>query len=235
MNTLYRFITLIVVLSPFIYCASTRSAQTQELKFSERISSSIDVLKAADSIPEQTIPEAVLNNAYGIAVIPNVVKGAFILGGRFGKGVLAIKRSDGNWSYPSFIEIGGGSVGWQWGVQSIDLVLVFKSEKSVDSIINGKFTLGASAAVAAGPVGRHAEAATNTQLNAEVYSYAKSRGLFVGASLEGTSLSIDKTANSTFYGSDTITANDILTNKISTVPPLASEFNELIETITIKK
>lgn len=216
-----------------LYCASTRSSQTQTLEYSERISGSIDVLESTDSIPEQTIPELVLKDASAIAVIPGVLKGAFVLGGRYGNGVMSVKLKDGNWSYPGFISIGGGSIGWQWGVESIDLVLVFKTAKSVDSLVNGQITLGATAAVSAGPVGRHAEAATNTQINAEIYSYARSKGLFLGASLEGSSIDIDQKANRTFYDSDSITVDNILTNNVKAVPPLATQFQQTIQDLTI--
>lgn len=223
-------ISLLITLQ-FFYCASTRSQQTHTLKYSERLSGSMDVLQSADSIPEQTIPDMVLKNARAIAIIPSVLKGAFIVGGRYGSGVMAVKLETGNWSYPSFISISGGSIGWQWGVESVDLVLVFKTEKSVDSLLNGQFTLGASAAVSAGPLGRHAEAATNTQMNAEVYSYARSKGLFLGASLEGTSLKIDNSANHDFYNSDSITAKDIFSNNVKNVPALATQFNQTIDKV----
>lgn len=225
----------VCIIIPLLYCASTRSQQTKAFKFSERISSSIDVLRAADSIPEKTIPDAVLKNAYGLVVIPDVMKGAFILGGRYGKGVISVKMNNGKWSYPGFISIGGGSVGWQWGVESVDLVLVFKNKKSVDSLINGQLTLGASASVAAGPVGRHAEAGTNTQFNAEIYSYALSKGLFIGASLEGSSLGIDEEANKVFYNSDKITLDNIFNNKVQSSPPIAAKFVQAIDSITGKR
>lgn len=221
----------ILIFLQLISCASSRSQQTQSLNYSERISSSIDVIKSTDSIPEQTIPDAILDNAYGLAIIPNIVKGAFIIGGRYGKGIITVKTDNGEWSYPSFISIGGGSVGWQWGVESIDLVLVFKSPNSIDKITEGKFTLGASGSVSAGPVGRHAEAATTTQLNAQIYSYARSQGVFLGASLEGTSLRIDDSANKTFYNSDTVTVQKIFKNDINPVPPLVKQFNQTLNDV----
>lgn len=211
------------------FCASTRSSQTRTLEYSERLSSSIDVLESTDSIPEQTIPELVLKNASAIAVFPGVLKGAFVLGGRYGNGVMSVKMKDGNWSYPGFISISGGSIGWQWGVESVDLVLVFKTAKSVDSLINGQITLGATTEVSAGPVGRHAEAATNSQINAEIYSYARSKGLFLGASLEGSSIDIDQNANRTFYDSDSITVENIFSNNVKTVPSLAAQFQNSIQ------
>jgi lipid-binding SYLF domain-containing protein len=223
---------VVFILLPSLFCASTRSAETRELKYAERLSSSTDVLRSNDSIPEKAIPDAVLKNAKGIAVIPNVVKGAFVLGGRYGKGVITTKINDTAWSYPGFISIEGGSVGWQWGVENVDLVLVFKSKDGVDSLISGKFTFGANIGVAAGPVGRHAEASTTAQLNAQVYSYARSQGLFIGASLDGTTLRTDESADHEFYNSKTVSQKDILNNKVVNVPKEARAFTRETERIT---
>jgi lipid-binding SYLF domain-containing protein len=160
-----------------------------------------------------------------------VVKGAFILGGRYGMGVVTKKINDTAWSYPAFVKIEGGSIGWQWGFENIDLVLVFKSRKGIDSLLSGKITFGAGIGAAAGPVGRHAEASTTSQLNAEVYSYARSRGLFLGVSLEGTTLRVDKTADREFYKSGPVDQNDILSNSVSSIPPEAETFRNETEKI----
>ncbi len=208
------------------------SRETRELNYAQRLSSSIDVLKSNSAIPEKAIPEAVLKNAKGIAVIPNVVKGAFVLGGRYGKGVISTKINDSSWSYPGFITIEGGCIGWQWGVENVDLVLVFKTSHAIDSLISGKFTFGAGIGVAAGPLGRHAEASTTAQLNAEVYSYARSQGLFIGASLEGSTLRTDITADHEFYNSNSLNESDILKNDIKNVPPDAVKFTREIEQMT---
>jgi lipid-binding SYLF domain-containing protein len=227
------FTTFILLLCSF--CASTSSRETRELNYAERLSSSIDVLKSNSAIPEKAIPEAVLKNAKAIAVIPNVVKGAFVLGGRYGKGVIATRINDSVWSYPGFISIGGGSIGWQWGVENVDLVLVFRTSHAVDSIVSGKITFGAGIGVAAGPVGRNAEASTTTQLNAQIYSYARSKGLFIGASLEGSTLRTDIAANHEYYNSDSLNQRDILKKDIKNVPPEAVRFTQEIERITGSK
>lgn len=114
-----------------------------------------------------------------------------------------MRQPDGSWSAPSFVTLTGGSIGFQAGVQSQDLILVFRSQKGVDSIVHGKFTLGADAAVAAGPVGRSAQASTDEQLRAEIYSYSRSRGLFAGVSLDGAVMTIDHRANQRVYGRNT--------------------------------
>jgi lipid-binding SYLF domain-containing protein len=151
-------------------------------------------------IPEESVPSNLLTEAQAIAVIPNVVKAGFVVGGRRGRGLIAVRTRDGSWSHPSFITLTGGSLGFQAGVQSADVILVFRSDKGVDSIVNGKFTLGADASVAAGPVGRSAQASTDEQLKAEIYSYSRARGLFAGVALDGTRLGIDNKSNQAVYG-----------------------------------
>ncbi|MDD3530330.1 MAG: lipid-binding SYLF domain-containing protein [Gallionellaceae bacterium] len=166
----------------------------------DRIEAATDILSKTIALPEQEIPPALLKNAQGIAVIPGVIKAGFVIGGSYGKGVLTVRSSDGRWSQPIFIKLAAGSLGWQIGAQSTDVVLVFKTRRSVEGLIDGTFTLGADAAVAAGPVGRRGEAATDLDLKAEILSYSRSRGLFAGVSLEGAKLDVDKTANTEFYG-----------------------------------
>jgi lipid-binding SYLF domain-containing protein len=158
------------------------------------------VLKEVMAIPAKRIPSDLLAKAQGVAIIPNVIKIGFIGGIRRGHGVLLVKDKEGDWSLPEFITLTGGSLGWQAGAQSTDVVLVFKSSKGVENIRKGTFTIGADAAAAAGPVGRNAAAATDTQMNAEILSYSRSRGLFAGVSLDGSNLEIDHRSNRDFYG-----------------------------------
>jgi len=141
---------------------------------------------------EQAIPPAILEGAEAVAIVPGVVKAGFLFGGRRGRGVLMTRTSDTTWSAPAFLTLTGGSFGFQAGASSTDVVLVFRNENSVQSLADGKVTLGGTVGVAAGPVGRNAEAATDGRLRAEVYSYSRSRGAFAGASLGGTSLSFDE-------------------------------------------
>ena len=176
-----------------------------------------EVLEEISAIPEKGIPPSLLHDAHGIAVVPGVIKVGFVVGGRHGRGVLLIRDDRGGWSNPVFVTLTGGSVGWQIGAQSTDIILVFKSGKSIDGIMNGKFTLGADAAIAAGPVGRRVEAATDAQLKAEIFSYSRSRGLFAGVSVEGAALQIDDDANADFYGKAGVRPGEIL--KGTDVPP----------------
>jgi lipid-binding SYLF domain-containing protein len=176
--------------------AATASARTEE----ETIRLSGEVLQQFLDLHIKEIPEALLAEAHGVAIIPNVVKIGLVLGGQRGRGVVIVRERDGSWRAPLFVTITGGSVGWQIGAQSTDFMLVFKSQKSVDGLLRGKFTLGADAAVAAGPVGRRAGAATDVELKAEIYSYSRSRGLFAGVSLDGSALQVDDAANASYYG-----------------------------------
>ena len=185
-------IALILLALSGTVCANTTPEQ--------RTRSATQVLKEMSAIPENSIPERLLAEAYAIAIIPDLTKAAFIFGGRGGKGVISRRMENGSWSNPNYINVGGGSWGFQAGVQKSDLILVFTSKGGVDSIIKGKFTLGADAAVAAGPVGRNVQASTDEKLKAEIYSYSRSKGLFAGVALDGTVIRIDRKANETVYG-----------------------------------
>jgi lipid-binding SYLF domain-containing protein len=176
----------------------------------ERVETAIKVIQGMVDLPEQGVPGWLLEKARGLAIIPNVIKAAYGIGGQFGKGIMMLKDDQGRWSHPCFIRLAGGSIGWQIGVQQADIVLVFKSEKSIENITQGKFTIGADASVSAGPVGRSAEASTDLELKAEIYSYSKSRGLFAGVSVRGASIMIDHEANSSFYGQPGVSAREIL-------------------------
>jgi lipid-binding SYLF domain-containing protein len=193
-----------------------------------KIDDSVEVLEQTMSIPEKGIPPALLNNASGIAIIPGVIKAGFILGGRYGRGILVIRDKDGSWSDPVFISITGGSIGWQVGVESIDIILVFKSSRSIKGILRGKFTLGADASIAAGPVGRQASASTDILLKSEIYSYSRSRGLFAGLALEGAALQINYDANEAFYGKEHALPSDIVGNKTLSAPPVVDRLKKLL-------
>jgi lipid-binding SYLF domain-containing protein len=160
---------------------------------------STEVLEGLAALPIRHIPPALLRDAQGLAIIPGVIKAGLVIGGRHGRGVLITRAPDGSWMRPEFITLSGGSIGWQIGVQSTDVILVFKTRRGLDRIRNGKLTLGADVAIAAGPVGRQAEADTDGRLQAEIYSYSRSRGLFAGLSLEGGVLLLDPMATAAYY------------------------------------
>ena len=185
-------------------------------------------------IPEESVPTRLLEEAHAIAVIPNVVKAGFVFGGRRGRGLIAIRGKDGTWSNPSFITLTGGSFGFQAGVQSADVILVFRTQAGVDSIVNGKFTLGGDASVAAGPVGRSAQASTDEQLKAAIYSYSRARGLFAGVSLDGTRLAIDNKSNAAVYGGD-YTARAIIEGRAGTGSDAVVGFRDRLEESTVRQ
>lgn len=156
---------------------------------------------------DQFIPDRLLERAYGIAIIPDVKKAAFVFGGRFGRGVLLVRDANGRFSHPAFVTLSGASVGWQAGAQETDVVLVFTTRSGIEGISDGKLALGADASVAAGPVGRNASAATDPTFSSEIYSYSRSRGLFAGVALDGTVLDIDRGGNNKFYGRKVATSD----------------------------
>lgn len=197
----------------------------------ERVEEAIEAIKEIMEIPEEGIPEALLGRAYGVAILPGVIKAAYGIGGQYGKGILMVQEKN-EWSNPSFISITGGSIGWQIGVQKADIILVFKSRKSIDNITEGKFTLGVDASIAAGPVGRKAEASTDIELEAEIYSYSQSKGLFAGISIKGASIQIDYEANASFYGSRTYSPEDILTEKDIKAPAVAKKLKKTLAKYT---
>lgn len=168
------------------------------------------VLAEMQAMPEYQVPDWLLQRAEGIAILPEVIKAGAFVGGRGGTGVLLTRRADGSWSNPLIVGIGAGSIGWQFGVQTADIVLVFTTKKSVEGIADGKITLGGDASAAAGPVGRSATAATSVTFDAEIYSYSRAQGLFAGVSLEGSVLFIRDSANERFYGKRGVKASDIL-------------------------
>ncbi|MBM4021743.1 MAG: lipid-binding SYLF domain-containing protein [Planctomycetes bacterium] len=193
--------------------ASSGSAQvalpaaTEELR---TVQAAQQVVDEFGRLHIDSIPPAMLGTAQGIAIFPNMLKGGFILGVNFGKGVLLVRRGDGTWSPPTMVTMGGGSLGFQAGVQAADIVLVFATPRSLEGMLRGeKVTLGADANVALGPIGRSANAGTDARLGAEIYSYARSRGLFVGVSVNGASLSLDNNANAMLYGRGGVTPADI--------------------------
>jgi lipid-binding SYLF domain-containing protein len=200
----------------------------QKSKEVERVENSINVFKELVDLPEEGIPLALLSRAEAIAVIPGFWNAAWVIGGRHGKGVIMVRKGSKNWSYPSFISMTGGSVGFQIGVQKADIILVFKDKKSVRTISDGKFTLGAGASVVAGPIGRKAEADTDIKFEAEIYSYSKSKGLFAGISVEGASLSMDTDANAKFYRSFDLTVEEILSKDEIESPEAAKELIKIV-------
>src|ERR1700690_2808262 len=192
-----------------------------------RLLTATEVLEEVRAMPDVRLPDTLLAHAYGIAVIPDVTKVAFIFGGRHGDGVLSVRdKLSGPWSNPVFISLTGGSWGFQAGAQSSDIILVFSTKTGVEGIAGGKLTLGADASVATGPVGRQGSAATDMSFNAEIYSYARTRGLFGGVALDGSVISIDRSANAALYHKTGVTATEIISGQAPAPPATAHRFLE---------
>lgn len=214
----------ILALAVFALAAFLHAQAPAVASETTRVETATTVLTEIMAIPEDGMPESLLKSAYGVAVVPGVIKAAFGIGVRYGQGVMVVRTASGAWSDPSFISLTGASFGPQIGAESTDVILVFKTQKSIDAISNGKFTLGADASVAAGPVGRSASASTDAQLKAEIYSYSRSRGLFAGVALDGAALQIDNSANADFYNRSDITPGMIFSSKDLLSPPVANKF-----------
>lgn len=202
------------------HAADTASDRTKALDVANQ---AVQVLDRIQQSPDRGIPQDLLRNAKAVAVIPAVVKAGFVIGARHGNGLVSVRRSDGTWSLPVFVDMTGGSVGFQAGVSSTDVVLVFRTQRGVDGIVHGKFTLGANAAVAAGPVGRDAQASTDAQLHAEIYSYSRSRGLFAGVALDGTAVTVDYDDLAAVYGAG-ITPRRVFEGGVGNVPAVLQTF-----------
>lgn len=194
-----------------------------------RLLTSTKVLEELMQMPEQNIPTWLLERAYAIAIVPDVIKVGLGIGARRGKGVLVVRKDNGSWSNPIFVNLTGGSFGFQVGVQSTDVVLVFATRQGVEGIVGGKVTLGADASVAAGPVGRQSSAATDIGLNAQVYSYSRASGLFAGVALDGSALTIDHRSNELFYGKPGVLPSEIMRPDAPAAPAPADKLLAVID------
>lgn len=176
---------------------TTFAAETN--KSVDRVESAATVLNEIEGAPDKGIPENILGSADCVAVVPSMLKGGFIVGARYGRGVASCRTAKG-WSAPAFFAIEGGSFGFQVGGQAVDLVMLIMNKQGMDNLLSSKFQLGADASVAAGPVGRHAAADTDWKMRAQVLTYSRARGVFAGVSLAGARIRQDKDSTREFYG-----------------------------------
>jgi lipid-binding SYLF domain-containing protein len=179
----------------------------------KRTHKAAQVFRDIMNAPDQSIPHDLLESAKCIAIIPGEVKFAFIFGGNYGRG-LATCRTGHGWSAPMFVAIDGGSVGYQIGGSSTDLVMLFMNDHALQSLLSDKFKLGADASVAAGPVGRNATAGTDLKLSAEILSYSRTKGVFAGISLDGAVVQADESGDKAMYGKD-VNRHEILSGKVA--------------------
>ncbi|MGA9565214.1 MAG: lipid-binding SYLF domain-containing protein [Candidatus Korobacteraceae bacterium] len=192
----YAIGLLTLSLAPFAFAGTGLEDSTA------RLQASGVVLHEIMEAPDQGIPEEVLNGAKCIAVVPSMGKGGFIVGGEHGRGVVTCRTAHG-WSAPAFISIGGGNFGFQAGVESVDLVVLFMNDKGVQGLLSSKFELSGEASAAAGPVGRHASAGTDWKINTEALSYSRTKGLFAGVALDGAKIQQDNDSTVAIYGKKT--------------------------------
>jgi SH3 domain-containing YSC84-like protein 1 len=188
---------VIVLVSSLGLTAPTRAQQEE----AERLKEATTVLKELKDAPDVSVPKWVVDKGVAIAVFPSVKKGGLVVGGHFGRGVLSARSTkSGTWSSPAFLTLTGGSIGLQIGGQAVDLVLVVMDERGLQQLLKNQFKIGGDASVAAGPVGRDAEASTDLQMRAKILSYSRTRGLFAGVTLKGSTIRQDRDANERFYG-----------------------------------
>jgi len=190
-----------------------------------RLQSSVDVLHSIMATPDKGIPEEVLSNAKCILVVPDLIKGGFIFGGKHGRGVASCRTSSG-WSAPAFVSIGGGSWGLQIGVEGVDLVLLVMNDRGLQHLLSSKFELTGEGSVAAGPVGRHASAGTDWKMNTEMLTYSRSKGVFAGLTLEGAVVEQDDDSTRAIYGTH-MRFRNILSGKAPT-PASAEAFLQAV-------
>ncbi len=209
-----------------LFFASTVSFADTKPQLDARVIEAKAVMAEIMATPDQSIPEELLAKCKAIAIYPSVLKAGFIFGGRFGKGVV-LRRDEktGVWGPVAFSTIGGGSWGLQIGADATDLVLVIMNERGLDGLLQSNFTVGADVGVAAGPVGRSSEAATDLTLKSGILSYSRSRGLFAGMAIQGAILTEDNNSNSAYYGKFT-TSRDILYGSGVEIQPSSRDLSE---------
>lgn len=197
-------------------------AATGRAKLVDRLNAASQVIQEIESIPAKSIPMSIMKSATCVAVVPAYKKAAFVVGGSYGQGVVTCRTKSGRWSAPAFVQMAGGSFGFQIGGQATDLVLIAVNQKGMQDLLKSKFKIGGDAAASAGPVGRNAAAATNLTLRSELLTYSRSRGLFAGIDLNGTVVNQNTEDTRTFYGHD-VPFQEILEGNVAT-PPAARPF-----------
>ena len=179
----------------------TASATMQTLLEAKRVADATTVLEEIMAAPDKGVPLSIMEKAEAVAVFPGLLRAGFVLGGQRGRGILSARdKKNGGWSSPAFLTITGGSIGAQIGAQAIDLVLIINDARGLQQLVKNQFKLGADASATAGPVGRDASAATDIQMRAQILSYSRSRGLFAGVTVNGSTIRQDRDANERFYG-----------------------------------
>jgi len=229
-----------VLLVTGLVAARTLDIQTQARKATsaevEVVTESIAVLQELTATPDKGIPKHLLGRAEAIVVIPTLIRGGFVIGAKHGKGLVSVRERSSSmttsqWSAPAIIKLTGGSIGWQIGLEKVDLVMLVMNRKGVDDLLADKFTIGGSASLTAGPVGRSADASTDAQMSSKILAYSRSQGLFASISLEGAGLHADDDDNEDLYGQG-VRLRDVLNGKVSTQPAVVETWRSAIARIT---
>jgi len=200
-------------------------AGEQKKDVTERLQMATEVLSQMASAPDKGIPEEVLDSAKCIAVVPHLVKGGFIFGGKHGRGVATCRTASG-WSAPAFISVGGGSAGLQIGVEGVDLIMLIMNDKGMQQLLSSKFQISGEGSAAAGPVGRHASAGTDWKMDTEMLTYSRSKGAFAGLTLEGAVVQQDSDSTRSVYGND-VSFKSVLQGNVPT-PNIAKAFMQAV-------
>jgi lipid-binding SYLF domain-containing protein len=200
----------------------------QESEEARRLRDASTVFSEIMAAEDKGIPEAILGKAEGIAIFPSTIKAGFLVGGIRGRGVLSA-RNQGTWSAPAFLTLTGGSIGLQIGGQAVDLILVINDRRGLENLVRNQFKLGADVAVAAGPVGRDAQASTDLQLRAQILSYSRSRGLFAGVTVNGNTIRQDRDANTRFYGKPLDMKQIVFEGAVAENPPTVGPWLETLQ------
>ena len=183
------------------------------------------VLEEIQNSPDHRIPAGLISKAKAIIVFPTMVKAGFFVGARYGKGFASVRAKDsGEWGAPAFLYTAGGSFGFQFGAEAVDLILLVMTQRGLEGLLSEKFTLGGDIALAAGPIGRHAEASADVFMQGEIYSYSRSKGIFGGVSVKGTVITSDVDANQAYYGKALTAENILLSNQVGEIPESGKQF-----------
>jgi lipid-binding SYLF domain-containing protein len=201
-TTVKRITTILVgIVLPIVFASLTIAASSDYRDDVARIDHAAHDFRSIMGTPDKAIPHDLVHSAQCIAIIPGEKTAAFFVGGKYGKGVVSCRTQHG-WSAPAFISVGGGSYGFQWGVASTDVVMVFENHEGLAKLLSSKFRVGVDATAAAGPIGRHVAAATNITMHSEILTYARSRGVFAGVSLNGAVVQPDESGDAAMYGAN---------------------------------
>jgi lipid-binding SYLF domain-containing protein len=217
--------TLVVISWPWM--SQSTAGTKDDNDTANRLNAAADVLRDIMAAPDKGIPQDLLDKAACIVTVPNVKKGAFIVGAKYGRGFIMCRNTNGRgWSAPGGVRVEGGSVGFQIGGSETDVVMLLMNQSAIDKLLSSKFTIGADGSAAAGPVGRTASAQTDAQLHAELLTYSRARGLFAGVSLDGATLRPDDDANKDMYGKD-MSNKDVVRGNVPAPPTAARLIEEL--------